>query len=273
MSYQPVIAASGLIGWNVLNRTMEVQRQAFDASAEIVRDTEYFEAKIGEVATAEDLVSDRRLLRVALGAFGLGEEINNRAFIQKILEEGTIEEDALANRLTDSRYKALSKAFGFGDFDTPRTVLSDFGTEITGKFRRQSFEVAVGNQDQDLRLALNAERELPEIADRSVSNDTKWLQIMGTPPLREVFETALGMPASFGQLDLDQQLDLFQDRAERQLGTSDISDFGDTELLGRLAQRFLVRSEVEEIQTAASGSIAISMLQGAVDFAQSLKLT
>jgi len=271
MSYEPVIAASGIVGWNVLTRTMAFQRQTFDASPDIVRDTDYFEAKIGSIKTAEDLVSDRRLLRVALGAFGLGDDINNRAFIRQVLDGGTLKDDALANRLTDRRYKELSKAFGFGDFDTPSTVLSDFGTKITERFRRQSFEVAVGQQDESLRLALNAERELGDLATRDVTNRTKWLQLMGTPPLREVFETALGMPSSFGQLDLDQQLEIFQDRAEQQLGTSDLSLYGDADQLSKLVQRFLLRAQVEEIQTASTGSIAISMLEGAVAFAQSLK--
>lgn len=271
MTYQPILAGSGIIGWNVLNRTMDIQRKTFDASPEIVRDTDYFEAKIGEIKTAEDLVSDRRLLRVALGAFGLGDDINNKAFVQRVLEGGSIDQDALANRLTDSRYKAFAKAFGFGDFPTPNTVLSEFGSDITEKFRRQSFEIAVGQQDDSLRLALNAEREISEIATRNVSNTTKWLQVMGTPALRQVFEGALGMPSGFGQLDIDQQLEIFQDRADRQLGSADLTEFTDPEKMEKLVQRFLLRSQVSEIQTASTGSIAISMLQGAVSFAQSLK--
>jgi hypothetical protein len=271
MSYQPIIPASGIVGWNVLNRTMEVQRKTFDASPEIVRDTDYFEAKIGDIRTAEELVSDRRLLRVALGAFGLGDDIDSRAFVRKVLEGGSIADDALANRLTDSRYRAMAKAFGFGDFDTPRTVLSDFGAEITEKYRRQSFEIAVGQQDDSLRLALNAEREMADIATRNVSNTTKWLQVMGTPALRQVFERALGMPSSFGQLDLDQQLEVFQDRADRQLGSSELSDLNNPEVMTKLVQRFLLRSQVEEIQTAGIGSVAISMLQSAADFSRSLR--
>ena len=271
MTYQPVIAATGIAGWKMLDRTMAVQRKTFDASPQIVRDTDYFESKIGEIKTAEDLVSDRRLLRVALGAFGLEDDINNRAFIRRVLEDGSIDDGALANRLTDSRYKALTKAFGFGDFDTPRTVLSDFGAEITDKFRRQAFEVAVGEQDGALRVALYAERELADLSDRNVSNTTKWLQVMGTPALREVFEGALGMPASFGQLDLDQQLEIFQDRADRQLGYSDLSELADEGKVSKLIERFLLRSQIADIQTAGTGSVAISMLQGAVTFAQSLR--
>ena len=40
---------------------------------------------------------------MALGAFGLQDDINNRYFIRKILEEGTTNEDALANRFSDTR--------------------------------------------------------------------------------------------------------------------------------------------------------------------------
>ena len=39
--------------------------------------------------SAADLVADRRLLKVALGAFGLEGEIDKKAFIRKVLEEGT----------------------------------------------------------------------------------------------------------------------------------------------------------------------------------------
>ena len=85
----------------------------------MMRDTDYFAAKIGEIDSAEQLVSDRRLLSVALGAFGLHADIDNKYFIRKVLEDGVLKEDALANRLTDERYKSLTKAFGFGDFSVP----------------------------------------------------------------------------------------------------------------------------------------------------------
>ena len=50
---------------------------------------------------------------VALGAFGLQDDLPNRFFIQKVLEGGTLSTDSLANKLSDPRYAALAKAFGF----------------------------------------------------------------------------------------------------------------------------------------------------------------
>ncbi|MFK7939513.1 MAG: DUF1217 domain-containing protein [Roseovarius sp.] len=263
MTFQPVVPTSGLNGWIFLQSTLDRQTAQFDASPAIIRDTDYFEQNIGQVRTAEDLVSDRRLLRVALGAFGLQDDINSRAFVETILSEGTSDDDALANRLTDDRYSALSEAFGFDQL-VPETLLPGFATDIIQKFRSRSFEIAVGNQDNSLRLALNTQRELADIVTSDESENAKWFTIMGTAPLREVFETVLGLPPGFGQLDLDQQLEEFQDRAERQLGINGITDLADPERLESLIERYLLRDQIKQNASSfSSASIALTLLQSA----------
>ena len=263
MSFQPVLPMSGLVGWKFLERTFQSQTQAFAKTPEVTRDTDYFEAKIGQINSAEQLVSDRRLLKVALGAFGLQDDINNKFFIRKILDDGVLKDGALANRLADDRYKSLTKAFGFGDFSTPRTKLSDFGTEITQKYRAQQFEVAVGEQDETMRLALYAQRELGSMAKGTSSDNTKWFTIMGTPPLRSVFETALGLPKSFGQLDVDRQLEVFRSNAKKQLGINKLTDLADPDVQKKVIQKFLVRAQIAEVQTVSSASMALTLLQAA----------
>ena len=268
MNFQPVVPVSGLTGWVFLNASLERQTEVFNTSPLITRDTEYFEQKIGEIRTAEALVSDRRLLRVALGAFGLQDDIDSRALIQKILEEGTSADDALANRLADERYKKLAEAFAFDSFLGPRTQLSTFGAEITTAFRAREFEAAVGDQDQALRLALNARRELVEIAENGETENAKWFSIMGTQPLRIVMETVLGLPSSFAQLDLDRQLVEFKDRASRQLGMDSLEALTDPERLEQLIERYLVRDQVSAASTIGSNSIALTMLQSFPSFQQ-----
>ncbi len=263
MNFEPVVPLGGLAGWALLNRTLERQTDLFSKSRVIQRDTEYFERNIGSVRTAEDLVLDRRLLRVALGAFGLQEDINSRALIRKVLEDGTERDDALANRLTDRRYRQLAETFGFADNAVPRTQLAGFGAEITERFRRMEFEVAVGNQDQALRLAMNAQRDLSEIASEDTGVNTKWLRILGTPPLRRVFEAALGLPQSFAQLDLDRQLDLIKSRSARQLNISDPTQLADSEVQEQLIRRFLLRDQINSFAIQSSQSIALTLLQAA----------
>ncbi|MBC7476857.1 MAG: DUF1217 domain-containing protein, partial [Pseudorhodobacter sp.] len=160
MTYTPVIPVSGYAGWTFLKRTLAKQTETYIKSPDIKRDEDYFRANIGKVTTAADLVKDRRLLKVALGAYGLDADIDNKAFIQKVLEGGTLTASALAYRLADKQYLKMTAAFGFGDYTIPATKLSNFPDKIIAAYESRGFEAAVGEADGDLRLALNAKREL-----------------------------------------------------------------------------------------------------------------
>ncbi|WP_172297651.1 DUF1217 domain-containing protein [Pseudoruegeria sp. HB172150] len=262
MTFQPVIPVGGFAGWSFLNRTREVQQEAFDNSSRISRDVEYFKEKIGKVLSAEDLISDRRLLRVALGAFGLDEDIGNKYYLRKVLDDGTLNDDALANRLSDKRYYSFSKAFGFGDFDTPRTVLSDFPSEITDAFKRKQFEIAVGERDPNMRLALGLDSALLEIAEKDTTENGRWFTVMGQGPVRAVFETALGLPTAVGALDLDQQLTIFRDRALSRFGNGEVAQFTDSAKREELVRLFLVQAELRTVSASHSaGTAALTLLQ------------
>ena len=260
VTFQPVIPSGGLIGWRFLQRTYDAQLQSYSASGLNERDARYFLDNIGKVKTAEDLVSDRRLLQVALGAFGLESDLDNRYFVQKILSDGTQADDALANRLADKRYRQLSEAFGFGDFG-PRTVLPSFATEIINRYEARQFEIAVGEQDADMRVALSLGDSLTDLFDQASGEDAQWFAMMGNPPLRRTFEVALGLPAAFGQVDIDDQLITFKDRAASVLGVESFSDFADPDMQEDLIRMFLVRAQVEAGNSLTNGTIALTLLQ------------
>ena len=260
--FTPVIPSGGLVGWTFLNRTLDKQTAAFDRSPVTQRDTAYFEQTIGSVRRAADLVSDRRLLRVALGAFGLGDDVNNRAFIQKVLEGGTSDPGALANRLSDERYKQLANAFGFDGTEPGATTRAGFGAEIAARYRDRLFEAAVGDEDQSMQLALNAKRELSTLAADPGADTTKWLRVMGTPALRQVFETALGMPQGFAQLPLDRQVEEFQCRARSALKLEHLSDLSDPMMLEQVLRRYLIQDQVRQIDVLTPGATALGLLTG-----------
>jgi hypothetical protein len=265
MSYVPAIPFSGYAGWTFLNRTMATQSATLNASAQNKRDEDYFRANIGKIDTAEQLVGDRRLLKVALGAFGLDNDINNKFFIQKVLQDGTLKTDTLANRLADKQYQKLSAAFGFGDFKVPRNKISDFADKILSQYKTRQFETAVGTQNGDLRLALNLQRELPEIAKKTTSTeDAKWFTVMGSTPLRTVFQTALGLPSSVATLDLDQQLSMFKSRAKSQFGSETVSQFSDPASMDKLLKRYLLRSESNAFAASGAGNTALTLMQQAI---------
>lgn len=263
MTYQPVIPLSGYAGWRFLTNTLEKQKESYVQSPVIQRNAEYFRENIANVKTADDLVNDRRLLQVSLEAFGLGDDINSKAFIRTVLEEGTIDSDALANKLSDKRYAAMSKAFGFA-LGTPNTVMSDFADKILDRYQDRSFEVAVGEVDNDMRMAMNLEPALEQITDMASTNNGQWYSIMGNTAVREVFEVALGFPSSFAAIDVDQQLEQFKDRAAATFGTDQVVDFQSEETREKLIRLYMVRSEIADFSAASSGSIALTLLQGSI---------
>ena len=268
MSFQPALPIGGYAGWRFLNRTMETQQAAFARSPTLQRDTAHFREAIGKIDTPEQLVSDRRLLRVALGAFGLQDDINNRFFIRKVLEDGTLDPGALANRLADKRYAEFSRAFGF-DLGTPRSKLSDFGDRIVRAYETRQFEIAVGDRDENLRLALTLRRELADIAGRDSGERTKWFTVLGNPPLRKAFETAFGLPMGFGALDLDRQVAVMQERTRAAFGEASLEQFADPDRMEAMVRRTLLRADIATAGAfggptgAAGGSAALQLLQSA----------
>lgn len=262
MSFQPVLPLSGFTGWGFLKRTMARQQAVQQALPVQQRDEAYFRDRIGKADTAEKLVNDKRLLRIALTAFGLEGDVNSKAFIQKVLEGGTLKEGSLANKLADKQYAKFAAAFGYGDFSVPRTKISTFADEILAQFRARSFETAVGEQNNTYRLAMNAERELPALASRTISETAKWYTVLGNAPLREVMQTALGLPKSFSSIDLDQQVSVLKRRTEAAFGSSDIGQFKDPARLEALTRRFILQSEMQGQQAATSpAATALTLLR------------
>ena len=243
MSFAPVLPIGGYAGWAFLKRTMQSQTAVMLAQPAMQRDEAYFRERIGRVNSADELVADRRLLRITLEAFGLEGDLDNRFFIRKVLGDGTLDPGALSNRLADKRYHGLATAFGFGDLAVPRNRISDFADRMLAQRQQRVFETAVGTRDESLRLALNARRELPEVLRRNQSDDARWFTIMGQPPLRQVFETAFGLPKAFGALDIDRQLGIFKEKARAVLGSDSPARLAEPEVVESLIRRFLLRAE------------------------------
>lgn len=261
--FQPIVPISGLGGWRFLQETYDSQMEAFKQSAQLQRDTEYFRENIGGIETAEQLVADRRLLTVTLGAFGLQDDINNKFFIQKMLQEGVESDDALANRFTDTRYKDMSQAFGFGPGEFLKVGEPAFVETIIDRYETIEFEIAAGEQEESMRYALYAERELVSLAEDDMSNDAKWYTLMGDEPMRSLFETAFNLPSAFGQIDVDQQLGVLKERAQKEFGSDEVSIFSDPEVLQELITKYIVRDQIADFSNSySSNAIALTLLSG-----------
>ena len=263
MTFYPAIPLGGYLGWKVFDNSAARQFEVFKDTPAVVRDVDYFRENVADATTAEKLVNDRRLLTVALGAYGLGEEINKKAFIQKILEDGTEFGDSFANRLSDPRWRQFAKDFGYGNFTGPRVGIESFREQAANNYLERAFEARVGEVNTDMRLAMNFRREIARIAEGANVETAGWFQIMGQSPLRIVMEGALGLPSSIGSADIDKQKELFERKADQFFGGKSPAVFKDPVKIEDALRRFFLYSEIQNGPTASTpGVAALSILGG-----------
>lgn len=249
--------AGGLLGWRVLKQSEDRQMEILSKDPGLQRNTAYFRQNIDTALTAEDLVKDYRLLNVALGAFGLEADISNKAFIRQVLDSDVSDRTSLVNRLSDKRYLRLAEALGYG---AGASAADELGEKVSAAYLQREFERRVGEGDENLRLALNARRELQGFAGRDSKDSTLWFEVMGNPPLREVFEGAFGFGNAYGKLSIDRQLEEFTKASERYLGSASFADIATDQGIDKLVRNFLARSQLEQVQVQNRYSAALTLL-------------
>lgn len=268
MVFTPAVGGGGLAGFKLIDRSAAQQRAAFERAPEVKRSIAYFEANIAKAKTPEDLVKDRRLLSVALGAFGLGEEIAKGAYVRKALESDTADGRSFVRRIADARYLEFAKAFGYGDLTKGSNVeLDSFKADIVQRYKQLEFERAVGRADGDIRLALNFRREIAKIASGENADKIGVLQALGQRPVRELLTTALGLPASLAGLDVDRQQALVEQRIERTYGSESVAVFKDPKNIEDAIRRFFAVKQAQAssaaIASGSGGGFSLLSTQGA----------
>jgi hypothetical protein len=118
--------------------------------------------------------------------------------------------------------------------------------DVVTRFTQARFEEALGETSETLRKAIYAKRNLPNV--------TSWYSVIADRNLASVVQGVLGLPDSFGQLDVDRQKAMLESRM-------DIADFKDGTKLAKLLDRYVARSSVAEAQALASTSGLAALVQ------------
>lgn len=260
MTYNVQVGDGGYTGWKLLERTSERQKAIFEKDSQIQRSRDYFMQNISKVEDAEDLVSNYKLLSVTLRALGMDDDLKNRAFIKKILEADPSDSTSVVNRLTDKRYLKLNQMFGFGTDGSSSTSID--AASIAKMYVTRSFEKNIGEQHEEIELALSAQRELPELVSSSSSNTTKWYRITATPALRKVFEGAFGFPSTFSSMPVDRQVEQLKSGMQRMFGSQEVSSLSAEGNMDRLIKTYLVRNQTSSTNIATPFSTALTILRG-----------
>ena len=205
------------------------------ADPQVKNDTAYFLANIGKVTSVAAFVGNYRLFSYAMKAFGLEDMSYAKGLMTKVLDGGVTSSTALANTLSDPRYKAFATAFDFAGQGTAVTQTAAATTAVVSKYVEQSLEDKEGTQNQGVQLAL--------YFTRTASSVTNIYGLLADKNMLKVVETAFGLPAST-TADIDS--------LAKTLGTFvKVSDLQDPTKVQKIAERFTAMWDVDGNNTSS----------------------
>ncbi|MET0748459.1 MAG: DUF1217 domain-containing protein, partial [Rhizobium sp.] len=117
------------------------------------REQAYYNAKIGSVKTVDDLMNNYQLYSYAMKAYGLEDFTYAKAFMKQVLTSDLSDSSSFANRLNDSKYKAIAAAFNFGSTttttaQTASTLTTMFGSTTGDGTSDDTSDEAIGLYQQ-----------------------------------------------------------------------------------------------------------------------------
>lgn len=220
-------------------------------------ESEYYNAAIDTIQTVDELLKDRRLVTYALRAFGVEEAGLSDEVLRQVLTSDLFDPKSFVNTQNDTRLRDLAAAFNFGtDGKVARALIGqaqerDDLARTQDLYLRQTMEQRAGEENPGVRLALYFQRKAASI-DSAFS-------ILADKALLEVVLTALGLPDTVTQADIDLQAKMITQRI-------DIADFKDPEKLERFLTRFTTLYDLNNPQTQPSIPSLLLGQQEAVSF-------
>lgn len=211
---------------------------------QIARESKYYLEHIGQIKTVDEFVNNDRVYRFAMKALGLEDMTYAKAFVKKVLKEGTSDPKAFANTLADQRFKELAATFNFAAKGENATAATEAQQGTVDRFVRLSLEQKSGEQNEGVRLALYFARKAPTISST--------MGILADKALLKVVQTAFNIPAETSLMDIDKQAEMYGKRI-------DVKDFKDPKKLETFISRFTSMWELENGSAASSLSASLAM--------------
>lgn len=212
-------------------------------------DDAYYGSTIGTIKNVDEFLKDKRLVTIALTAFGLEKKNLSDDTLRKMLTSDPTDPKSFINKPENSAYRAMAVAFNFGtdgnDLTTPLQQAQTRSQLVatTDLYARQTMEENAGNQNEGARLALYFQRMAPTI--------TSAYSILADKALLQVTQTALGLPTSMSNADIDVQANMITKKLK-------ISDLQDPDKLNKFLARFSALYDVNNSDiTQTNPAIAI----------------
>ena len=180
-----------------VSNNLSRQQAATAAQGDVKSATNYYLANIGKVTTVAQFVNNYQLFSYAMKAFGLSDMTYAKGLMTKVLSGGVASSTALANTLSDPRYRAFAAAFNFAANGTSATAATSATTGTTAKYIEQTLEDNQAKTNQGVSNAL--------YFSRHASSITSVYGLLADSTMLSVVETAYGISSTLGESDIDTQ--------------------------------------------------------------------
>lgn len=219
--------------------------------------TKYYQANIGKITSAAQLVNNPRLFSYVMSAFGLSDMTYAKKMIQQAMEQGTSSSSALAVKLNNSKILALANTFNFSIYGSATTKQSSVAQGVVDKYVTQTLETTQGNSNPGVQLALYFRDHASSI--------TGAYNILADSNLLTVVQTTLGISPYTSSQNIDTQ-------AAQLNKLLTYSDFQDPKKLQQFLMRFTAQydfnnsSSSTSTDTSSSGGMSVSLMMSLQNF-------
>lgn len=233
------------VALSVIDRNQARQLDLVASEAQTAREIDVFRDRVGQIGSVEDFVADTELFAFVMRAFDLEDQIFGKAMMRQVLSSDITDEESLAARMTDPRFRELYAEMGFesGGTVSPNTGDPDWQERMVDRFVERRFINAQEETNADLGTALEFRLRAPEI--------NSWYDVLKDEDVARVLQTALGLPASISNLDLDRQIEIYESKM-------DLADFQDLQKVASLERRF---AAIADAEAAVAGTTSAPILQ------------
>lgn len=211
---------------------------------------EVYQERIQSIDTVKELLADREVLDVVIGAYGLDPKNVTDDFLKQAFASDLSYPKSFVNQQADGRWAELVASFNFdakGNLtrETMGTIQQRGETlETVNKYLRQTLEESEGASNEAVRLALYFQRAAPTVTDA--------YGLIADDALMAVFRTTFGFSDEFSNMDVDQQARVIKDNL-------DLADLQDPKKLERFLQRY---TAMYDTQNSVLDSSAATILSG-----------
>jgi hypothetical protein len=216
--------------------------------ARAAEESTYYHNTIIKLQSLDALLADDRLVAYLRKAYDLEDRSISSGMLRTALTSDPMDEDSFVNRQADTRLRDLAVAFNFssdggiGRVGEGQVQIRSSVLKTTDLNTRQTMETDAGRSNEGVRLALYFQRKAPSI--------TSAFDILADRAVFEVVRTALQLPLSMSQADIEVQANMLISRI-------DLSNFRDPVALDKFITRFAALYDLNNPTSSPSSAASI----------------